>query len=266
MKDKVEVFNDHIIKYNTSRFSKGLEWVTESLSINHNREVRVYRWYQEKKTRELLIPKVFEINQNFIKIEKVRDDSNEIQIPKLITSIREFVQLGMNEKMNLYDFLSSPTQSILRGLFTNVRFLGFRIIFQAIRHLLVFYSKKPKNSKTFLIHKDLKKDQNMISTKKGVYFIDFGSSILTKNYFLTDIVELSTDHINFKVNFDLINSFISDLGIEDYDLDFLKSQIFLLLLRRYLHFHPLDRSNPIKMNNAREFLGNLDSLVAKFKS
>ena len=40
----------------------------------------------------------------------------------------------------------------------------------------------------------------MIITKKRAYFIDFGSSILTKHYFLTDIVELATDHSSYEVD------------------------------------------------------------------
>jgi len=45
----------------------------------------------------------------------------------------------------------------------------------------------------------------------------------------------------------------------------LRSQIFLLLLRRYLHFPAVDRANELKMSNVKEFLDNLDALVANFK-
>jgi hypothetical protein len=38
----------YIVKYNAAKFSNGLECFTELLSINHNREVRVYDWYNEK--------------------------------------------------------------------------------------------------------------------------------------------------------------------------------------------------------------------------
>ena len=117
----------------------------------------------------------------------------------------------------------------------------------------------------FLIHKDLKEDQNMIATKNGIYFIDFGSSILTRNYFLTDIVELSTDHVTNTVNFDLIRQFIVELGVDKYNIEYLRSQIYLLLLRRYLHFHPIDRADKLKMEKARYFLSNLDSLVCNFE-
>ena len=266
MKDKVESFSDYIVKYNTARFSKGLEWFTEFLSINHNRELRVYSWYNEKPHKNLLIPEVYELNSKYIKIEKlIGTEKSEIHIPELIPSIKEFILLGVGEKMNFYDFVSSPTQSIFRGLIRNASFLGVKTIFQALKHLVVLYSKKPKVNGTYLIHKDLKKYQNMISTKNGIYFIDFGSSILTKYYFLTDIVELSTDHLANKVDFDLLEAFIKELGVEKYNIEYLRSQIYLLLLRRVLHFGPIDRANELIMKNVKEFLDNLDSLVGDFK-
>ena len=70
MKAKVEITNNYIVKYNTSKYSSGLEWFTEFISINHNRELRVYKWYRGKSHNHLLIPDVHELNSDFIKIEK----------------------------------------------------------------------------------------------------------------------------------------------------------------------------------------------------
>ena len=266
MKDKVESFSNYIVKYNTARFSSGLEWFTEFLSINHKRELRVYSWYKQKKHKNLLIPKLYELDSKHIKIEKLIEiEKSEILISKLIPSIKEFILLGAGQKRNFYDILSSPTQSVLRGLIRNARFLGIRLIFQVLKHLVHLYSNKPRIGGTYLIHKDLKTNQNMISTQNGIYFIDFGSSILTKHYFLTDIVELSTDHKANKVNFDLLELFIKELGVEKYNIEYLRSQIYLLLLRRCMHFGPIDRANEQIMADVKEFLDNLDSLVGNFK-
>ena len=265
MKDKVEVSSDYIIKYNTSKFSTGLEWFTEFLSINHNRELRVYKWYKEKDHKNLLIPDVYEMNSKHIKIEKLIEIKKNITIPELIPSIKEFILLGTNQKRNIFDFFSSPTQSVLRGLIRNASFLGVKVIFQTIKHLLHLYIYKPRSSKTYLIHKDLKTNQNMMHTQNGTYFIDFGSSILTKHYFLADIVELSTDHLANKVNFNLLRLLIKELGSENYNIEYIRSQIFILLLRRTLHFGPVDRANKKIMDNLKVFLDNLDSLVSSFK-
>lgn len=266
MKDKVEVSSDYIIKYNTSKFSSGLEWFTELLSINHNRELRVYKWYKEKDHKNLLIPDVYEMNSKHMKIEKLIEvEKKTIHISDLIPSLKDFILLGDNERRNIFDILSSPTQSVLRGLIRNARFLGVKVIFQTIKHLLHLFIYKPRSGKTYLIHKDLKTNQNMMHTKNGIYFIDFGSSILTKHYFLADIVELSTDHLANEVNFDLLRLLIKELGSENYNIEYLRSQIFILLLRRTLHFGPVDRANKQIMDNLKVFLDNLNSLVDSFK-
>lgn len=266
MKAKVESCESYIIKYNTARFSSGLEWFTEFFSVNHNRELRVYRWYAGKSHKALLLPESFELTSKHIKIEKLSElEGTRIRAPELIPSLNEFILLGVGQKRSVFDRLSSPTQSVLRGLIGSARFLGTKIVFQSLKHIFLLYSNQPKAGEMFLIHKDLKKDQNMIATKRGIYFIDFGSSILTKNYFLTDIVELATDHEAHSVDFGLIKAFLSNLRVGDYKVQYLRSQIYLLLLRRYLHFHPIDRADKMKMENARYFLGNLDSLVQEFE-
>lgn len=266
MKAKVEVSDKFIVKYNTAQFSEGLEWFTEFLSINHNRELRVYDWYGQKKHDNLLIPNSYELASEHIKIEKlVNLENHEINIPDLIPSLKEFLLLGAGRRRNIFDLLSSPTQSILRGLIYNCRFLGPRIILQTLKHLVLLYWKSPKANGSYLIHKDLKTNQNMISTKKGVYFIDFGSSILTKHYFLIDIVELATDHLANTVNFDLLMSLVKEIGSEKYEIEYLRSQIYLLLLRRTMHFGKADRANVQIMANVKDFLSDLDFLVCSFE-
>ena len=256
MKSKVECFNDHVVKHNTARFSKGLEWLTEVISINHKRELRVYTWYNESNPKYLLIPVAYELNKKFIKIEKLKElDKKNLQPEEIIENIKEFALLGDGKRINFYDFLSSPSQSVIRGLVGNVRFLGWQVVISAFKHIFLLYKNKPRKNTTYLIHKDLKKDQNMIITKKGAYFIDFGSSILTKHYFLTDIVELATDHSSYEVDFDLIKNFIQAMGRVNFRTQYLKSQIYLLLLRRYLHVHPIDRVNEEKMNKIKHFEG-----------
>ena len=128
--------------------------------------------------------------------------------------------------------------------------------------LYIYGSTKIKN---YLIHKDLKIDQNMVNTEKGVYFIDFGSSIITKNYFLTDIVELSIDHKNFKVNFRLIEEYITRLKLESANIEYLRSQVYLLLLRRFLHLPKLYWVDHTKITKVKKFLTNLNSLVLELK-
>jgi hypothetical protein len=266
MQNKVEVFDDVVIKHNTARFSRGLEWFTEFLSINHNREVRVYELYRRHEIDRLLIPQVYELNSKRIKIERlIEAKDSEISVASLIPVLKEFICLGKGGARNFWDFLSSPTQSVLRGMVRNAKFLGIPTILTTLKHLLMIYFYMPKSGTLYLIHKDLKINQNMIATEKGVYFIDFGSSILTKIYFLADVVELATDHLNNTVDFSLIAALVSELGPENYNVQFLRSQIYLLLIRRVMHFGPADRSNANIMMGVRDFLNELDKLVSTFE-
>ena len=267
MKNKVEEYKDYILKYNTSKFSSGLEWFTELLSINHRRELRVYDLYKKSVNQNLLIPKVFEINSKYIKIEKIiKCHDTKVNISNLIQNIKEFNELGFHAKISIFDYLSSPTFSIIRGIITNFNFLGIKIFIQTFKHLYLFYINKPKTYKTSLIHRDLKINQNMIPAKRGIYFIDFGSSILTKYYFLADIVELSTNHEVISVDFEIINKFIKQLEFSKFAIQYLRSQIFLLLLRRYLHLHPIDRADNLKKIKIKNFLNNLENIISKFRA
>ena len=265
MKSKVESSDEHIIKYNTAKFSQGLEWFTELFSINHNRELRVYELYMENRPANLLIPEPYELTPDYIKIEKlVEKENSKITFPDILPSIRDFIYLGKDQKRGIYDILSSPTQSVLRGVIRNASFLGIKIIFQIFKHITLLYLYKPQSRDMYLIHKDLKTNQNMIATEKGIYFIDFGSSFLTRHYFLTDVVELATDHLANKVNFDMLKALIHEIGYHKCNIQHLRSQIYLLLMRRTMHFGPADRSNIEIMENVKDFLKNLDSLVEEF--
>lgn len=266
MRSKVECTDKFVFKFNTSRYSKGLEWVTESLSINHKRELRVYSWYSNKNHRYLKLPKVYEMTNSHLKLEKLNEIHSKMpKVNLLIPSIIEFTQLGNGKKRVLTDFLSSPTQSVIRGVINHLKFLGLSVAINALLNLFKLYIYGSNQNKNYLIHKDLKIDQNMVNTAKGVYFIDFGSSIITKNYFLTDIVELSIDHKNFKVNFRLIEEYITKLKLESTNIEYLRSQVYLLLLRRFLHLPKLYWVDRTKIAKVKKFLTNLNSLVLELK-
>ena len=265
IKNKVEIIDNYVVKYNTAKFSEGLEWFTELFSINHKRELRVYNWYNNIRHVNLLIPNSYELTSKHIKIERlVNLDNNKIHASALIPNLYEFLTLGYGKNRSIFDIISSPTQSILRGLMKNSKFLGLRLVLQVLKRLMLLYLYRPKDRMTYLVHKDLKTNQNMIKTKDGVYFIDFGSSILTKDYFLIDIVELATDHVTNTVDFNIIKSLIKELGLERYNIMYLRSQIYLLLMRRTMHFGHSDRSNTETMARLKVFVDNLESLVNNF--
>ena len=264
MKSKVEVSGNSVIKYNTSKFSEGFEWLTERLSVNHNRELRFYDWYGENEFKFLKVPKLLEKSREHISLERLFELPNaSVDISSLKPALIEFMMVGRNKPFKLTDYISSPTQSIIRGLILNAKFLGVRVILNTLGHLFRLKLNRPNDLPVSLIHKDLKIDQNLIVTESGVYFIDFGSSVLTRDYFLTDIVELATDHVNLCVDFDIIREIVSSLELK-CKKKYIQSQLYLLLLRRYMHFPKVDRENTAKMKNVKCFINDLNSLVKKY--
>lgn len=263
IQNKIFIDNDCVFKFNTSRSSNGFEWITEFLSINHGRELRVYNLYNKKLTKFLRIPTLLESNNEFIKIQKIVSISNKpVDSSECQDELVEFCQLGNGEKMSLSDYLSSPTQSLIRGSLNCLRFYGFLPFILLYKNLFRLLISKSLND-TYLSHKDLKRDQNIMRTEKGIYFFDFGSSILTKKYFLIDIVEMSSDFQSFNVDFESINTFIKKMNIKNCELSFLRSQIYLLLMRRCLHFHNLDKKNPVYMKKAKLFVIDLHNKIFK---
>lgn len=264
--EKVVVEDDYVIKNNTTSGSSGLEWVSESLSINHARELRVYRLYSVSNPKVLLIPKLYEVSSSHIKIERLLETDTALpKIIDIVPKLIEFSDMGKDERRNFFDLISSPTQSLVRGLLFNFKFLGLRVVWQALMHLCHLYIYSPPGLHSSLIHKDLKVDQNMILTNNGLYFIDFGSTIITRHYFLTDIVELATDHQKGRFDFELVKRFIAAKGFEGLNEKYVQAQIFILLLRRYLHLPLVDRKNEQIMQRSKIFIGSLNKLVNDFK-
>jgi hypothetical protein len=82
---------------------------------------------------------------------------------------------------------------------------------------------------------------------------------------LADVVELATNHLANTVDFELLRSFVQELGSDRFHIQYLRSQIYLLLLRRTLHFGLKDLGNSEIMNNVKEFHNGLDALVNSFR-
>lgn len=267
VKEKVEIHEDYVLKFNTSKYTHNLEKITEFFSINYNREIRVYKFYEKKDHTSLLIPKILEINKKYIKIEKIKESrKNTIKAIDLVPALLEFLNLGrMGKKLEFSDYLSSPTLSVIRGSFFNLRFLGAVVFFRGFKYLFKLYKNRPKLRKIYLIHKDLKRNQNMVQAQDGNYFIDFGSSILTTDYFLTDIIELSLD-VNVPVlDLNPVMTVVKELGFDQSSLEYIRAQIYILLYRRFLHLHPTTRLDPSFMENSKKFLINLEGFVNQIK-
>lgn len=260
-KNKVEIYDEYVIKYNTADDSKGLEKFTEVLGVNFRRELRVYSHYASHKFSYLLIPNLLEKGSDYIKMEKLTGIPEKIQVNSIILNLKEFLMIGINEKkLELFDFISSPAVSVIRGSLYGVMMYGPKIHFRMIFYILKLMASFKYHKKFYLIHKDLKTNQNMINTTNGVYFFDFGSSVLTKRYFLTDVIELSIDFENLEFDISPTVSLLQSLGFENDYLAIAKMQIQIILYKRFLHLHKRTKKDFEYMKKVRSFVDNIYKL------
>jgi len=267
MNNKVELHKDYVIKYNTSKFSTGVEKLTESLSVNHRREIRVYEAFDSKKNEHLKIPTLIEMNNKFIKIQRLYNNNLEVNtnIEEKIPYFVEFLNLGKSvKKMPFFDLISSPGFSFIRGSIYGIRNYGFSLILKCYIDAMHLTFIKKTYKKTFLIHKDLKWNQNTIQTDNGLYFFDFGSSVLTKRYFLTDIVGLSIDLDNLKFDIVPIVKLLKILGFDSHYFKYAKMQIRVLLMRNFIHLHPNTKKDNNYMLKVTEFIKKIDNFLVPF--
>jgi serine/threonine protein kinase len=261
MKNKVEIYDDKIIKYNTGRFSSGYEKVTESLGINFKREVRVYSLYNNSQQKSLMIPKLIEHNKKQLILEKITAKDSLVFPFQLVDSINEFLTLPCKtSRITFFDILSSPSFSILRGYLFAVYNFGFKLSTKMILIMFKFLILNKKYKRTWLIHKDLK-NKNIINSANGYYIIDFGSSILTKNYFLFDIVDLALNIEEFYFDMSLVFNLLESLGYEKSYIPIANIQVKILLFKKFLHLPKFYRSNKDYMSKVKNFILNLDKVV-----
>lgn len=262
-KDKVEIFEEFVIKNNIANSDNFFQRIAEIFGIQFNREIRVYNWYSSVKSNHLLLPKLLDVSENFLKIERLYDSSNIIDRKMIFLSLREFMLLGGDKaKLLLFDHLSSPGVSVIRGTIFGVINYGFRQHLKILLYIFKLYLNQKPHSKIYLIHKDLHMNQNIINTERGVYFFDFGSAVLTKRYFLTDVILLSLSFPELKFNPEEILYLLQFLG---YDLGYMslaKMQIQIILYNRFLHLHIFDKKNKEYMKTIKKFVSEIESLIA----
>ena len=250
---KIKIIGNFVIKYDVIE-STGLERLLDFFSIPFNRELRIYRQFMKGDYKHLLIPQLFEVGSDYIKMERIFPKPIEIKLLDIISNIQEFLSLGISSKMRFSDYLSSPSLSIIRGTPFAVRYYGLKTHLIMILLLFKYTIFSFSLTKNYAIHKDLKLDQNMMLSEKGVYFFDFGSSVITKKYFLNDITDLSVDYSKFiydpKPTILLLKEM--NYGIEYEKI--IKMQISLILYKRFLHLHKRDARNKDHMAKVKRFI------------
>jgi serine/threonine protein kinase len=172
-------------------------------------------------------------------------------IKDLTLSLIEFNQLIL-DRFVLSLFVSSlinhPLISILRGLLKALLNLKNDSIVTSIKNIINYLKESRKFKTKYLIHRDLGEKNNLFVFDGKIYFFDFESCILTTSFFLVDIVSVSIfrEKINSMesyeiLDWDMIKMYLNNSDLyRVYDINSLKLQVWLILLRRALHLKQKD--------------------------
>jgi tRNA A-37 threonylcarbamoyl transferase component Bud32 len=253
---KVIILDEIVIKRNEKYIKRSFTLnIANLFSIKHKREVRFYRYSQGKKFLYLKTPKLISYNNQFIVIEKLNGVHfiSQKDTYSVVPSLFELGRLGQKFHKNIGDYISSPTLSIIRMLLVNVFQLGLLEYFRYSSVLISFMISKLDLHRDYFIHRDLSSSHNLVNTIDGVYLYDFGESIITRKYFLADIVALSINLDTFLIDYDLIKYYLVYSGYAEKRL--IQRQVFLLVLRKYLgYYRRLGKYNKSVLSDAYDLI------------
>jgi hypothetical protein len=156
----------------------------------------------------------------------------------IVSSIMEFnlsyKKSSMISNLRLISFIRNPVFSMLKGLAKNIKRINLKFFLKSILFIIIYEFKLTGCKSFFLMHGDVSRYQNIISSLNGLYYIDFESSIITKKFYLLDIVGLAIDYEKIRLNnqywldIDLINNYLKAHPCKD-SLKIIKNQIRLLI-------------------------------------
>jgi len=251
MEDKFFIKKRYIWKKNKN-FLGNLLYLS---GLKFSNEKAIYRLLLKRKFRYFNHPDVVNIHNNRIILRYVPGKFGLWRHNKLIKdltfSLVEFNQLIVDRfvlSLHVSSLISNPLISILRGLLNASFDLKSDFKVTSTKNIIK-YLKESRTFKTkYLIHRDLGEKHNMFVFDGKIYFFDFESCILTTNFFLVDIVSVSIfrEKINSMESFEILDWDIIKMYLNNsdlyriYDINSLKLQIWLILLRKALHLKQKD--------------------------
>lgn len=218
-------------------------------------EIKIYSEIKRLETEfqlDFLYPKFIDSNCELFNLEFIDGtkgwNKDLIIDRKIIQALTSFTNLKVRKYfvIRFLSFIRNPYITIIKGMMKLVVRLDFYFL-KILIFILIKYKFKFKNEihNDFLIHSDCTAYQNVISVGKELYFIDFESTIFTKDFFLIDIVSMSIDYNKLRnLDSDWLNSFlIADYVKKNHHFNSksrLNLQIYLCILRKMINLPQTD--------------------------
>lgn len=204
-------------------------------------------------------PKLVDSDNRTYFITEYIDGKSQIKLNKytkesIIEALTEFHKhahlMQLHKSHKFISFLVKPMSFILRTSVTNVlKYCGPTVAVKVLALSAKMVLRNNKQSNFILSHSDIRQEvfieypddnvffQNlMIDKNEKIYFIDFGSTVILKRFFMIDIVNLAFNARKEKLNWQWIKDFLKNMDSWiSYTESNLKDQIRIALLINILN-------------------------------
>lgn len=138
-------------------------------------------------------------------------DKKNITTKKMANAVLEF---NISAKEDSFLSVRNNNRVIIKILYLSIskvwKLVGAREALSCIRVLIKSTLKQKKFNNSFMMHKDLIGNNNVLSSGGDLYFIDFESVILERRWILNDIIDVSLTK-DLKVNNELVQNYLLNL-------------------------------------------------------
>lgn len=209
-------------------------------------ELTIYEYLSEAGFKN--IPRVISTdNKNYILLEYI--SSNKF---RNIDNKNFFIDLLL--EFNYFNIKKIKKRSIIRDLFDS-----FILTFYSLLHgnklcdslktliLLIKLNLEIKKEKVnYLIHNDLYGFNNLLLDNERIVIIDFETTFCTSRLRFKDIIESSINKDNAKINYDLINNYLSR-SMNKIDVNNFYNQFrYIIILKMLKNLYRTKNENTIK--------------------
>lgn len=184
-------------------------------------------------------------HKNYLILEFIHGDKgwdeNLLGTANVVEAIREFNTLPHNKKTKIelqavLNMFNGPFLKVIRWCISLLPMkFGLGVSIQTLKTIY----RLDKGTQTiripFLVHGDLFRRNNILTTKEGISLFDFESSILEHKWILADIIDLATKD-DFTFNRNLFWEYIDSLKKDGIELKeaYIKNNVRMILIYRVL--------------------------------
>jgi len=230
-----------ILKIPSSTQNKGIirkiiSFIHPDSSLYFQNELEIYNKFNIQSFEFFRFPKLLFGNSDFILMRYVEGEKgwnkNSISKESFANALMEFNNIGnkLGKKKALIK-TNLRMQITLHAISKILKKTSLKISISIIRVVfLSLFNKKPRGKRK-LIHNDLFGENNLLTVNDEIYFLDFETATIEKEWVLKDIIEIS---FNRDLSFDKELFFLYVECLDDDYTQYYENQFRMILLLRVI--------------------------------